>query len=156
KALQSQLADALKQRDAHQAAATTAQQKLQQVEAQQKQTAHTLAAIEKRFEESTDENELLLLQLHQAQEELEAFFLQSEAQSRKGAEQQKALQDQLDAATRKLAEQSAEAGKLRSEIERLSKDGGQQQKLALDAKRELAQALKQRDEFSQEVGKQQS
>ncbi|RRS33632.1 MAG: hypothetical protein NV67_15735 [Gammaproteobacteria bacterium (ex Lamellibrachia satsuma)] len=146
--LQSQIGHLTKGRDEQARLATERQSELTQI----KQTQEVLNAASKGTEQ---ENELLLLQLHQVQEELEAVFLQKQQIDQFQKEQDsklKQLQQELDQ-TRKdfQAEEKIRKGlageqqKLQSQIEQLTKERGEQAKLATERQSELTQ-IKQTQE----------
>ncbi|MGZ5535995.1 MAG: hypothetical protein ACXWFP_15755 [Methylobacter sp.] len=82
--------------------------------AQQQQDAET------RLKDAEQENELLLLQLHQVQEELEAYFLKHESVQK----QNEILQDEVAILTTAHSEQSKLAVVLQAEIDQLTKIHG--------------------------------
>ena len=76
------------------------------------------AANESRLQELQEENELLLLQLHQVQEELESYYLEA-----RDKEQERArLADKLEQSEKKRQEQTREVERLSKEVDRLRQD----------------------------------
>ncbi len=138
--LQSQIGQLIKGRDEQARLATERQSELTQI----KQTQEVLNAASK---ETEQENELLLLQLHQVQEELEAVFLQKQQIDQSQKEQDskfKQLQQELDQ-TRKdfQAEEKIRKGlageqqKLQLQIGPLIKGRDEQAKLATERQSQL-------------------
>ncbi|RLJ20550.1 hypothetical protein DJ030_06425 [bacterium endosymbiont of Escarpia laminata] len=121
---------------------------------QARQSQEKLEAANK---ETGQENELLLLQLHQVQEELEAVFLQKQQIDQTQKEQDtkiKQLQQELDEARRKFqAEEKARKGlageqqKLQTQIEQLTKGRDEQAKLATERQIQVTQARQSQEKL---------
>ncbi|WP_177419180.1 hypothetical protein [endosymbiont of Lamellibrachia barhami] len=148
--LQSQVGQLTKARDEQAKLATERQAQLTQA----RQAHEKLEAANK---ETGQENELLLLQLHQVQEELEAVFLQkqqiSQAQEEQGTKL-KQLQQELDEAKRHFqAEEKIRKGlageqqKLQTQIEQLTKAKDEQAKLATERQTQLVQARQSQEKL---------
>ncbi|RDH92481.1 MAG: hypothetical protein DIZ79_03335 [endosymbiont of Lamellibrachia luymesi] len=131
-------------------------------QAQLTQAKQTQVKLESANKETEQENELLLLQLHQVQEELEAVFLQKQQIDQSQKEQDtklNRLQQELDEARRQFqTEEKARKGlageqqKLQSQIEQLTKARDEQAKLATERQTQLTQA-KQSQEKLESVNK---
>ena len=76
------------------------------------------AADESRLQELKDENELLLLQLHQVQEELESYYIEAQDKEHERAR----LADKLEQLEKTSQEQTKEAERLSKELDRVRKD----------------------------------
>ena len=114
----------------------------------------------------TAENELLLLQLHQVQEELEHYFLRHEEAERNGAQAREELQilGQAEAAaTGALAQATAELAQLSAaqvdqltQLKQLTLARNEQAVLADEYQTQLAQLLQERDETAKQLAEQQA
>lgn len=125
-------------------------------EEERKRGGETLVLIEERLRESTEENELLLQQLHATHEELETVFLKGEIRYRQALDEQKELSDRLHSVTSQLSSKADEVDSLRGELENLWKDKEAQQKILLNVKQELAVVQSQRDQYLLNSEKQQA
>ena len=114
----------------------------------------------------TEENELLLLQLHQVQEELEHYFLRHEEAERNGAQAREELQilGQAEAAaTGALAQATAELAQLSAaqvdqltQLKQLTLARNEQAVLADEYQTQLAQLLQERDETAKLLAERQA
>ncbi|MBK1654660.1 hypothetical protein CKO29_08065 [Allochromatium vinosum] len=123
----------------------------QQLEASQKQLETRHKTLEATHKDTVEENELLLLQLHQVQEELESQFLQSKQQVETLSAEKAALAKDKEALTRDKVsltaardEQSKLAAERGAELKRL-----QERLSALEAKHTALETSRQQLEASQ-------
>ncbi|MBL3599980.1 MAG: hypothetical protein JMN25_08930 [gamma proteobacterium endosymbiont of Lamellibrachia anaximandri] len=126
-------------------------------QAQLTQSKQAQEKLESANEETGQENELLLLQLHQVQEEFEAVFLQKQQIDQAQKEQDtklKQLQQELDEAKRQFqAEEKIRKGlageqqKLQTQIEQLTKAKDEQAKLTTERQTQLAQARQSQEKL---------
>ncbi|MBL3527808.1 MAG: hypothetical protein JMN27_09570 [gamma proteobacterium endosymbiont of Lamellibrachia anaximandri] len=148
--LQTQIESLTKGRD-EQAKLTTERQ-TQLTQAKQAQEK-----LESANEEAGQENELLLLQLHQVQEELEAVFLQKQQIDQSQKEQDaklKQLQRELDQTRKDFQVEekirkglAGEQQKLQTQIESLTKGRDEQAKLATERQGQLTQAKQSQEKL---------
>ena len=117
-----------------------------------------LAELRERIPEHVKENELLLLQLHQVQEELEAYFLQGQTQG----EELTAVKQRLteteqarDRATQQLKEQQGRYQALERDLAKAREEvAGVQKQLGSEGQR-LAESEQARDRATQQLKEQQ-
>ena len=99
--------------------------------------------------ELTQENELLLLQLHQVQEELERYFLQMQELTQSRDEQTKLAterQAQIQKLTQSRDEQTKLATERQAQIQKLTQSRDEQTKLATERQAQIQKLTQSRDE----------
>ncbi len=148
--LQKQIEQLTKVRDEQAKLATELQAQL----TQSKQAQEKLESANK---ETEQENELLLIQLHQVQEELEAVFLQKlqiDQSQKKQDTKLKQHQQELDEARRQFQTEEkvwkglvGEKQKLQTQIEQLTKARDEQAKLATERQTQLTQAKQSQEKL---------
>lgn len=100
--------------------------------------------LEKAQKDATQENELLLLQLHQVQEELEAVFLEKQRLEQGKVEQEKQLQD----LTKSQEQLTEEAAARRKELEALASKQKELSGQVAQLQTQLKQLTKERDDLN--------
>jgi hypothetical protein len=93
----------------------------------------TLQILETKLNDSVEENELFLLQLHQAQEEQELAIVRHEELKRANARQQHALEAQLAQALKQRDDQITGVSKLQIQLEQLGKERDEQRVRVVEA-----------------------
>lgn len=102
------------------------------------------------------ENELLLLQMHQVQEELESYFLQCQRLSSEQVKVAKERQTQLQQSTQARDEQAKLAAERQSQIQQLAQARDEQAKQAKKLQTQMHQLTRARDEKAKLAAERQS